>query len=154
MRSACLRLALVAASLGAGGCVETAPGLPEPQLAQGAQSYRVTVGPASMSVGGATTTGALDGVRPGPSSTLDGWAPAEAGELVVITGSDFEVVSQRRFRRPDAAAALGAPERADLGFRLVLRSDDPVERACVLFRASAGGSAPVVLAGSDRSLCP
>lgn len=146
-------VALVVATTSA--CVQAVPGISFPAVATGAAPYVVTTLVAGT---GVPTTerpgGSVDAFVAGRTITVEGWAPGEGGELLVVADRPLTLVSQRRLLRPDAASALGDPQHPALGFRLVLRSPSgPVDRVCVLAKTPAG--APVTrLALSDAALCP
>lgn len=135
------------------GCVEAIPGLPLTAPADDAADYAVRTSssrpqPALLPVGGA-----LDLTEDrGATLTVIGWAPASAGELLVLSAADLVLVSQRRFKRPDAARAIGTTDD-NLGFRLVFRPTGRVEGVCILFRPP-GAPGQIKLAGSQGAECP
>lgn len=97
----------------------------------------------------ARSAGALDRTAPGAVLLLEGWVRSPDERVIVVTDPKAEVVSSRRVLRRDAAAAVGSV-RADLGFKIILRTSS--RRACVLSRARDGSVS--VLAGSDPVWCP
>lgn len=145
---------LAAALAGVTGCVEAVPGLPLSAPARGAAPYEVVVvapqaAPAPQGAGGAVDAA----VEQSGTLVVEGWAPAEHGQLLLVTSGAPDVVTQRRLRRPDAAAALGDPAHEDLGFRLVLRGASPGDGDCLLFRRSPQEAA-VVLMRPGGAGCP
>jgi hypothetical protein len=97
--------------------------------------------------------GAIDRFDHGQVPEVVGWVPDENATLILVAEGDVEVLQVRRFRRDDAAAAVGDPGHAGLGFRVIARSrTGSVERMCVLARLPQGEVA--LLSGSDPTWCP
>lgn len=148
------RLGLVLISWTVAGCVQAVPGTAETALATRAAPFATTVltpaqAPRAVGIGGS-----IDGVTPGDGTTaVSGWVPGTSGELLIVTPGQVTDVAQQRYRRPDAARALGDLGRDELGFTLELATSAPLATVCLLFRATP--AAPVVLVGnSDPTLCP
>jgi hypothetical protein len=144
-------LAFVA--LAAAACVEPTVGATQalPRAAGPVFSARVAVpaaAPHATLVGGS-----VDGFEPGQVAYVVGWAPSEGAKLIVVAEGQVELMDPRRLVRPDAAAAVGDPKHARLGFRFFVRSrTGAVDRVCVLAQLPDGDVA--MLAGSDKTLCP
>ena len=150
----CARLAIVVCCVAVAGCVQAVPGLEETALTSRAAPFATMALMPGQAPRAASVGGSIDGVTPGDGTTVvSGWVPGTAGELLIVTAGGVSAVAQQRYRRPDAARALGDPGRDELGFTLTLTTSAPLTAVCLLFRATP--ESPAVLVGnSDPTLCP